>query len=90
MKQTLRRFSGLNNLKDITLIPEYSALCGYTRNELEAVFVDYLESLDLDEMRTWYNGYTKNAGKSHLSWLVEKLTGICKWLFCLHIMHYNY
>ncbi len=57
-------FSGLNNLEDITLVPEYSALCGYTQNELEAVFVDYLESVDLDEVRTWYNGY---------NWLGEKV-----------------
>jgi hypothetical protein len=57
-------FSGLNNLKDITLSPEYSSLCGYTHQELEAVFADYLEGIDLNEVRTWYNGY---------NWLGEKV-----------------
>ena len=31
-------FSGLNSLRDITLSPEFSALCGYTDQELDAVF----------------------------------------------------
>ena len=31
-------FSGLNNLKDITLDPRYSAVCGYTEADLDAVF----------------------------------------------------
>ena len=31
-------FSGLNNLQDITLDPRYSALCGYTERDLDAVF----------------------------------------------------
>jgi len=50
-------FSGLNNLKDITLDKRYSALCGYTQQELERVFVDYLKDVDLDAVKTWYNGY---------------------------------
>jgi Holliday junction resolvase-like predicted endonuclease len=57
-------FSGLNNLEDITLTPGYSALCGYTQKELEKVFAEYLEGVDLDEVRTWYNGY---------NWLGEKV-----------------
>ena len=31
-------FSGLNNLIDITLEPPWSALCGYTGGDLDAVF----------------------------------------------------
>ena len=31
-------FSGLNNLKDITLNPRYSAICGYTEADLDSVF----------------------------------------------------
>ena len=31
-------FSGLNNLKDITLDSRYSALCGYTEADLDTVF----------------------------------------------------
>jgi len=50
-------FSGLNNLRDITLSPEYSAICGYTEADLEAVFAPELDGLDRDELRRWYNGY---------------------------------
>jgi len=31
-------FSGLNNLNDITVDAAYSALCGYTEQDLEEVF----------------------------------------------------
>jgi hypothetical protein len=50
-------FSGLNNLRDITLSPEYSAICGYTEADLEQVFAPELPGLDRDEIRSWYNGY---------------------------------
>ena len=50
-------FSGLNNLIDITLNPHYSAICGYTESDLDAVFAPELPGLDRDEIRTWYNGY---------------------------------
>ncbi|GAB6059057.1 ATP-binding protein [Desulfonatronum parangueonense] len=50
-------FSGLNNLEDITLDPEYSSICGYTQDELESVFAERLHGLDLEEIETWYNGY---------------------------------
>ena len=50
-------FSGLNNLIDITLEPEFSAICGYTDAELDAVFAPELEGLDRDKVRRWYNGY---------------------------------
>ncbi len=50
-------FSGLNNLKDITLDPRYSAVCGYTDADLDAVFAPELPGLDRDEIRDWYNGY---------------------------------
>lgn len=51
-------FSGLNNLRDITLNVGYSAICGYTQDDLETVFSDYLAGLDLDEVKNWYNGYS--------------------------------
>ena len=51
-------FSGLNNLTDITLEPEYSALCGYTDADLDAVFAPELPGLDRDQIRDWYNGYS--------------------------------
>ena len=51
-------FSGLNNLTDITLEPSYSALCGYTDADLDAVFAPELPGLDRDQIRNWYNGYS--------------------------------
>ena len=51
-------FSGLNNLKDITLDPRYSAICGYTDGDLDTVFAPELRGLDRDEIREWYNGYS--------------------------------
>ncbi|MCY3738592.1 MAG: ATP-binding protein [Gemmatimonadaceae bacterium] len=56
-------FSGLNNLRDITLDPRYSAICGYTEADLDTVFAPELPGLDRDEIRDWYNGY---------SWLGEE------------------
>ena len=50
-------FSGLNNLIDVTLDPAYSAICGYTEEDLDAVFAPELAGLDRDEIRRWYNGY---------------------------------
>ena len=52
------KFSGLNNLTDLTLEPEYSAICGYTDADLDAVFAPELPGLDRDQIRDWYNGYT--------------------------------
>ncbi|MBN1167777.1 MAG: ATP-binding protein [Methanospirillaceae archaeon] len=51
-------FSGLNNLQDITLISRYSAICGYTHEDLKTVFFGYLADLDLDEVKKWYDGYS--------------------------------
>ena len=50
-------FSGLNNLEDITMAPSYSAVCGYTEAELDAVFGPELSCLDRDRIRRWYDGY---------------------------------
>ncbi len=50
-------FSGLNNLYDITLNADYSAICGYTDVDLDDVFAPELPGLDRDEIRHWYNGY---------------------------------
>ena len=57
-------FSGLNNLTDITLEPEYSAICGYTETDVDTVFGPELASLDRDAIREWYNGYSwRGEGK---------------------------
>jgi hypothetical protein len=50
-------FSGLNQLKDISLDTRYGNICGYTQNELELYFKEYLQDLNLDEIKEWYNGY---------------------------------
>jgi hypothetical protein len=50
-------FSGLNNLRDITVSTDYSAICGYTDQDVEDVFKPELDGLDRQQMRDWYNGY---------------------------------
>ncbi len=50
-------FSELNNLYDITLSRDYSALCGYTETDVDTVFAPELEGLDREQIRHWYNGY---------------------------------
>ncbi|GAB2940007.1 ATP-binding protein [Aquaspirillum soli] len=50
-------FSGLNNLNDITLDAEYSAICGYTDHDIDTVFAPELAGLDREQIREWYNGY---------------------------------
>ena len=50
-------FSGLNNLKDISLDPRYAAICGYTDRDIDTVFAPELPGLDREEIRAWYNGY---------------------------------
>ena len=50
-------FSGLNNLTDITMEPEFSAVCGYTDRDLDTVFAPELPGLDRNAIRDWYNGY---------------------------------
>ncbi len=56
-------FSGLNNLMNISLDPNYATLCGYTDTDLDTVFAPELPGLDRNEVRKWYNGY---------SWLGEE------------------
>jgi len=50
-------FSGLNNLEDISLNPDYATICGYTHNDIKKSFEERLEGVDLDELKRWYNGY---------------------------------
>ena len=50
-------FSGLNQLEDISLNKEYGNICGYTQQELENFFKEYLQGLNLEEIKEWYNGY---------------------------------
>lgn len=50
-------FSKLNNITDISLVPQYADICGYTQTDLEIIFADYLHDVDLKEVKLWYNGY---------------------------------
>jgi len=51
-------FSGLNNLKDITISKKYSSICGYTEGELIESFKEHLVDKDINDIRHWYNGYS--------------------------------
>ena len=61
-------FSGLNNIVDMSLFPETSAICGYTEPELQDNFRPHLEALAskvkcgstekvVDILRSKFNGY---------------------------------
>lgn len=60
-------FSGINNLIDLTMLDQSSALLGYTRHEIETYFSKEIEGLaakkklSLQEcyaqIKQWYNGY---------------------------------
>ena len=50
-------FSDLNNLIDITLEGDYSAVCGYTDQDIDSVFGVELPGLERRAIRDWYNGY---------------------------------
>jgi hypothetical protein len=64
-------FSALNNLRDITLSNDYVTLCGYTQQELEHYFTEYIDDVALhleksredllDGIRIRYNGYSWNG-----------------------------
>ena len=51
-------FSGVNQLSDITIDKRYSSICGYTDNDLQEHFSEYLEGTDPEEVKKWYNGYS--------------------------------
>ncbi len=63
MYSKVNLFSGLNNLEDISLDPEFATICGYTDVDIDMVFAPELEGLDRDKIQHWYNGY---------SWLGEE------------------
>jgi hypothetical protein len=60
-------FSKLNNLTDITMDAKFATMLGYTQEELENNFAEYIayvcreQKMDraelLDKLRLWYNGY---------------------------------
>ena len=50
-------FSGLNMLTDISLMPKFGNVCGYTQNDLETTFKEYLKDANMQKIKEWYNGY---------------------------------
>ncbi len=60
-------FSELNNLIDITMIPQYATMLGITQEELERYFTEHIEGMAkelkiskkevIEKIRDWYNGY---------------------------------
>jgi hypothetical protein len=60
-------FSGMNNLDIITLQKEYASICGYTDDELDQYFTEYMHAWSVKEntpylelrakVKDWYNGY---------------------------------
>jgi len=60
-------FSKLNNLTDITMDARFATMLGYTQEELEANFAEYIEHVCLEQkidkaellnkLKLWYNGY---------------------------------
>ena len=60
-------FSALSNLTDLSPLPEYAAMLGYTEEELDAYFGEHMAAhakvmglSDADyraELKRWYNGY---------------------------------
>ena len=50
-------FSGLNNIVDLSLHKDYGDVCGYTQKDVETTFAPYLEGVDMDKLKCWYNGY---------------------------------
>ena len=59
-------FSGLNNLRDITLDARFSALCGYTDADVDSMFAPELPGLDREQIRQWYNGYNWLGARAQL------------------------
>ncbi|MCO6479862.1 MAG: AAA family ATPase [Phaeodactylibacter sp.] len=51
-------FSDLNNLENITFSPYAYTLLGLTEEELEHYFPEQLAAVDVEKMKTWYNGYS--------------------------------
>ncbi len=83
-------FSDLNHLSDITIDKDYAALTGYTQQELEFYFKDYIkiaahelqisEEQLLKQLKLWYDGYTWD-GQTHVYNPFGTLTFLHKRIF---------
>ncbi|WP_194847062.1 ATP-binding protein [Candidatus Neptunochlamydia vexilliferae] len=74
-------FSGLNNLKNITMNPKYAEVMGYTEKEIKTSFDDHIQAIIkkrseqgrsttekqvLKELRSWYNGYRFTRSEAYV------------------------
>ncbi len=50
-------FSGLNNLEDMSLNPNYATICGYTHEDVKYHFKERLFDIDMNKLKKWYDGY---------------------------------
>jgi hypothetical protein len=82
-------FSALNSLNDITMNKAFSAICGYTQEELENCFSEHIDAAAkeygwirkkmLDVISKWYDGYSWDSVTrvynpfSTLCFLTEKM-----------------
>ena len=55
-------FSDLNNLYDLSLVPEYNEICGMSQKDLETYFPKEMQTFDREKVKEWYNGYRWYAG----------------------------
>ncbi|MDR1607725.1 MAG: AAA family ATPase, partial [Deltaproteobacteria bacterium] len=63
-------FSGFNNLSDLTLDSEYNAICGFTLEEFQSYFLDYLPGI-LERYKS--NGFM--PPEADLDYLIEEIIG---------------
>jgi hypothetical protein len=63
-------FSGFNNLSDMTLDSEYNAICGFTVEEFQSYFLDYLPGI-LERYKS--NGFM--PPEADLDYLIEEIVG---------------
>ncbi|MDR3063602.1 MAG: ATP-binding protein [Methanobrevibacter sp.] len=64
-------FSKLNNVDDLTFVDRFNSICGYTQEELESNFPEYIKKLStkfnssdkeiIEKIKAFYNGYSWNG-----------------------------
>ena len=67
-------FSDLNHLKDISVDDDFATIVGYTQEELETNFSEYIDKVGsylkmdrthlLHEMKVWYNGFSWDGNQT--------------------------
>ena len=71
-------FSGLNNLEVCSLLgSKFSHSFGLLEHEVERMLLDYGTQLDIDEVKSWYNGYVFGDTVIYNPWSILHVTD--KW-----------